>query len=257
MINIDQFAHFSLLRNVHPGEKFIFAILTMSLVLILNSIAISVFVIIAMTVLVVIAAKINFKMFFKLMLLPMGFLLVGCMAIAVSITTESVNFIVSFKVGSIWIGVTNESLYTFIGLFFRALASVTCLYFLALTTPIIQIIYVLRKLRFPNIIVDLMVLIYNNIFVFLRTANHIYISQLSRCGYNGFIGKLKSLSCLCSNLFLKCLNNTDETYNSLLSRGFSGELRVIEEEYKPKKQNLAGIIAFDSLLVFMYIIGRF
>jgi cobalt/nickel transport system permease protein len=257
MTHIDQYAYFSFLRDVHPGEKFIFALLTMALVLILNSIVISVFVAIIMALMIIIAARVNYKTFFRLMLLPMGFLIIGCAAVAVSITITPLNFLLSFKIGSLWIGVTNETLSSSINLFFRANAAVTCMYFLALTTPMTQIIYVLRKLMVPEIIIDLMVLIYNNIFVFFKTANNIYISQVSRCGYNGFMGKLKSLSYLCSNLFIKCIKNTDETYNALLSRGFNGQLRVIEEKYQPKKRNLAGILAFDAVIVLTYFIGRF
>ncbi len=50
-------------------------------------------------------------------------------------------------------------------LFTRSLAAVVCLYMLILTTLIRHIICILQRLRVPAIIINLMVLIYNNIFV--------------------------------------------------------------------------------------------
>ena len=74
------------------------------------------------------------------------------------------------------------------------------LYFLALTTPMTEIITVLHKLKVPVIITELMVLIYRFIFVFMETATTIRRAQLSRSGYVSMKSSFRSLSRLSSAL---------------------------------------------------------
>ncbi|MEW6623413.1 MAG: cobalt ECF transporter T component CbiQ [Bacillota bacterium] len=256
MTTIDQYAYCSPFKDIHPVEKLLFAIASMLLVLIFNSYLISFIAITAMFFLLVLGAKINYKFYLRLMLIPLAFIFIGCLAVAVNFSSFQQSFIFSVKIASLWVGVSPSSFVAASILFVKSLAAVSCLYFLALTTPMVQIIYILRKLRIPAVIADLMILVYNSIFVFISTAQDIYVAQISRCGYQGFQGRVRCLAILCSNLYLKCMQRSDEAYNALLSRGFMGELKVLEEEYKFKAKNLAGIVVFNGVLLFVYYLGR-
>jgi cobalt/nickel transport system permease protein len=257
VIDIDRCANSSLLRDVHPIDKLGLALMTMLVVLVADTFYISSLVLIIMSLIIVTVSGVDFKYYCQIMMVPLAFLLLSCAAIAFNISLRPDQYNYSLAFGHIWIVVSNLSLYNALNLLLRSLAAVSCLYFLALTTPMVQIIFVLRKMKVPGVVIDLMVLTYNSVFVFWQTTRQIYIAQLSRCGYCGFTGEIRSLAWLCSNLILKCLKNSDECFNSLLSRGFTGELQVLEEDYRPRRKNLAGIIVFDSSLLILYLLGRF
>ena len=256
MINIDRYAYASYLRDMHPADKFSLAVMTILLVLIVNSLWISSLIIIIMSLVVLSGARVKCKHYCQMMMIPMAFLLVSCATIAFNISLHHHQYSHELVFGQIWIGYSYNSLNDAINLLLRSLAAVTCLYFLALTTPMVQIIFVLRKMKLPGVVIDLMLLTYNSIFIFWQTAQHIYTAQLSRSGYGNFTGTMRALAGLGSNLIIKCIKNSDQSYQSLLSRGFTGELTVLEDDNTFRKTNLYPIMMFESSLFVIYLLGR-
>jgi len=241
---------------MHPADKFSLAVMTMLLVLLVNSLYISSLIIIIMSLVVLGGARVNVKHYCQMMMIPMAFLLVSCTTIAFNISLHHNQYSHALVFGHIWVGYSYNSLINALNLLLRSFAAVTCLYFLALTTPMVQIIFVLRKMKLPSVVIDLMLLTYNSIFIFWQTAQHIYIAQLSRSGYRNFTGTIRALACLGSNLIIKCIKNSDQSYQSLLSRGFTGELTVLEDDNTFRKTNLYPIIMFESSLLVIYLMGR-
>jgi cobalt/nickel transport system permease protein len=257
LIDIDRYAYASYLRDMHPADKFSLAVITLLLVLLVDSPGISGLVIIVMFLIVIFGAGVKCKHYLQMMMIPMAFLLVGCATIALDISRQQNQYNHAMVLGQIWIGSSYNSLVAALNLLLRSLAATTCLYFLALTTPMVQIIFVLRKMKLPGVVLDLMLLTYSSIFIFWKTAQHIYTAQLSRSGYGNFTGTMRALAGLGSNLIIKCIKNTDQAYQSLLSRGFAGELNVLEDDYTFRKTNFYPIITFECLLLVIYFLGRF
>ncbi|WP_240491804.1 CbiQ family ECF transporter T component, partial [Acinetobacter baumannii] len=52
-------------------------------------------------------------------------------------------------------------------LFMRSLASVSCLYFILLTVPFTELLAVLRRMKMPVLLTDLLLVMYRFVFVFL------------------------------------------------------------------------------------------
>ncbi len=257
MTGIDQIAYCSALRDMHPCEKAALAISSILIVLVLDSFFISGVVFVSMSYMIVGKARIKSKLYLKILAIPLGFILLSCLSIAVNVGYQPVDFVYRLACGPLWISASKSSLTHTFTLFAKSLAAISCLNFLALTTPMVQIMYLCRKIKIPSIAIDLMVLIYSNIFIFLEKANHIYIAQLSRCGYQGFMGHIKSLSLLCANLFIKGLKASNESYDCLVSRCFTGQFRVIDDVYEFKIMNLTAILGFDSILFLLYFSGGF
>jgi cobalt/nickel transport system permease protein len=257
LINIDRYAYASYLRDMHPADKLSLAVMTMLLVLLVDSPGISGLVIIIMSLIVILGAGIKYRHYLQMMMIPMAFLLVSCATIAFDISLHQNQYSHSMVWGKIWIGFSYNSLVEAFNLLLRSLAATACLYFLALTTPMDQIIFVLRKMKMPDVVIDLMLLTYNSIFIFWQTAQHIYTAQLSRRGYGNFAGTMRALAGLGSNLIIKCIKNTDQAYQSLLSRGFTGQLTVLEDDNTFRKTNLYPIFIFESALLGIYLLGRF
>lgn len=254
-MGIDQYAYLSPLRGVHPGEKSLLALLTMVVVLGVDSTLVSGLVFTAMSILLLGPGRVPGRLYLGLLLVPLLFLLLGCVAIAVVVQAGSGGLMVSLPAGPYRIGITPAALQAAIIVFWRCLACVVCMYFLALTTPVTQIVHILRRIRIPAALVDVMSLIYYAVFDFLATAAEISRAQKSRCGYQGFTTGLRSLATLSFQMFIKFLHNSDQAYDALVARGFNGSLAVLEEEFRWQRLNLAAIIGFNLVLVMFKVFG--
>lgn len=254
-MGIDQYAYASPLRSVHPGEKALLTLLTLLVVLGLDSILVSGVAFISISLLLLGPGRVAGRIYLGLLLIPLLFLLLGCVTIAVTIQPGAGGLLASLPAGPYRIGLTPSSLEAAVILFWRCLACVACMYFLALTTPVTQIVLILKKLRLPSVLVDVMSLIYYAIFDFLAAAAEIGRAQKSRCGYDGFKASLRSLAALSFQMFSKFLHQSDQTYDALVARGFSGSLAVLEEEFEWRRCNLAAIIGFNLVLVMVKNLG--
>lgn len=255
MISIDKLAYSSELKNVNPIEKFIFSMVTMLMCIALNNIAASSFVIFIMSVITVFKAKIPFKTYIKLMLLPLVFLIVGVTTIAINVIQNNNHLIFGFNIFNIKLGCTYESILTAARLFFKSLGAVSCLYFLTLTTPVFEVLSVLKKFKVPKLFIELMGLIYRFIFVLLDTANMIYISQNSRLGYSTLRTGFKSLGHLVSMLFISSYKNSQDIYTAMESRCYDGEINLLESKYKISYVNIVLILLVEALLIIITLNG--
>lgn len=250
MLNIDGFAYSNKLRHVHPLEKFWFAFTTMFLCLGFSLPVISCIVILLMAFAIVRLAHIPVKVYFKLMSLPFSFLLIGVLTIAISITPQGLGagWLAKINIFGITAGLTYNGLITAGGLFLKSLGAVSCLYFLSLTTPAVEMVAVMRKLKFPALFIELTDLIYRFIFVMLATADDIYTSQSSRWGYASVKNSMKSLGQLTAALFVKALHRSQALFTALSSRGYTGQLNVLTPEYTVSVNNIILIAVIESAL---------
>lgn len=253
MISIDKLAYISELRKVNPIEKFIFAIVTMFLCIICNNIKVSIIVFMLMSLITVFKGKTTLNIYLKLILVPLAFLIIGTITIAINIG-ENNDFLLSTRILNVNLGLTKESILLSIGVLFKALSAVSCLYFLSLSTPIVELLSVLRKLKVPKLFIELMSLIYRFIFILLETVNMIYISQNSRLGYSNIKSSYNSLGKLITSLFISSYKRSEDMYIALESRCYDGEINVIENVYKLSYRNLflIGIVEIVLILISIY-----
>lgn len=256
MLNIDGFAYNNRLRRVHPMEKAAFAFVTMFLCLGFSQPVLSCLVILLMAFAIVWLAGIPLKMYFKLLFLPFSFLLISVLTIAVSISTRGLatDLLTGITISGITLGITQAGLTSAGGLFFKSLGAVSCLYFLSLTTPAVEITSVMKKLKFPALFIELTDLIYRFIFVMLAAAGDIYTSQASRWGYASVGNSMKSLGQLTAALFVKALHRSEALFTALSSRGYTGQLYVLTPEYAVSVKNIILIVIVESFLVIAAII---
>jgi len=256
MLKIDSFAYANKLRKVHPAEKAAFALTTMFLCLIFSSVTLSAVIIILMAGVTVGLAGIPVKIYLRLMFLPFSFLLVGVITVVVSVsagdTVVGVNaaeWLVKIKISNITLGITSEGLLAAARLFFKSLGTVSCLYFMSLTTPFVEIAMIMRKIKLPALFIELTEIIYRFIFVLLKTAEDIYTSQSSRWGYSSFKNSMNSLGCLTAALFVRSLHRSQELFTTLTARGYTGQLNVLAPKYPVSAANITLIIIVETFLV--------
>ena len=252
MITIDKLCYNSKLRYVNTGEKFLFSLLTLSMCIISRSVLIAVLVLLANGILTVYKGRIPFVRYWKLMLIPLVFLLLSTLAILVNVSNTPLDAY-AIPVGSLYITSSWHSIYNGIQLILTALASVSCLYFLSLNTTMTDILNLFRKLHIPGLLVELMLLIYRYIFVLLNIAERITISQQSRLGNRDFKTSCRSFGGMVSVLFVRTMKKASALYDAMESRCYDGTIHVLSENYPPKKKEIAGIVCFEILLLMLTI----
>jgi cobalt/nickel transport system permease protein len=110
------------------------------------------------------------------------------------------------------------------------MASFSALGLLAMTTPMNDILHILGKLRIPKIFLEIAMLMYTTIFIFLDQIEAMRNAQKTRLGYNGVKNSYRSLGSLVTNLFFKSLDKGEKLQNSLDSRCYSGEFPIYESK---------------------------
>ncbi|MGI6776944.1 MAG: cobalt ECF transporter T component CbiQ [Acetivibrionales bacterium] len=249
MLNIDKRAYCSRLIGVNPFEKLLFSFLTMVVCLAADSIVVSVLTIILMSGVSILKGGVPWRVYTKAMLVPFAFLIIGVVTIALNVSDEPWNLLWGVSISGVTVGVTASSLYSAANLFFKALGAVSCLYFLSLNTPMLDIVSVLRKLKVPEILLELMSLVYRFIFVLMETAECIYTSQASRLGYSSVISGYRSLGQLISTLFICSYKRSQDLYTALEARCYSGRLSVMEMDYAVSYKNIVFIIMVNIMLI--------
>ncbi|MFZ5650445.1 MAG: cobalt ECF transporter T component CbiQ [Bacillota bacterium] len=251
MFSIDRYAYSNRLNSVHPGEKLAFSVFTMIACLASKSVIPCLAAAVMMSSAVVLRAGIPFLFYVKLMTLPSSFLVLGVATVAVSLSFSAPagDYLWGLEAGRIWVGVYARDAETAALLFFKSLGAVSSLFFLSLTTPVAEINWILRKLKAPSVLVEIMNLVYRFIFVLAETAEKIYTSQSSRLGYKNMRSGYRSFSQLLSNLFLKSYHRSGMLLNTMSARCFTGEIKVLDPGFKVSPRNLAAIILAEIALV--------
>lgn len=110
----------------------------------------------------------------------------------------------------------------------RAAAGLTCLLFLALTTPASDLIAALRRAGVPAEVAEIALLIYRFLFVLGDAAAAMNAAQAARLGHGDRRRQLVSLGSLIANLLPRALDRARRLDIGLAARGWDGELRVLE-----------------------------
>jgi cobalt/nickel transport system permease protein len=249
MLHIDQYAYLSRLRGEDPSLKVLFTSATMGICLWADSVIISLLVIIIMASATVFVGGISGRFYGKLLLIPLSFLVVGVLTIAVDVSRQPAGFLCAINFAERFVGITVPGILRAVRLFCQAFGCISCLYFLSLTTPLVDLLAVLRKLRVPKLIVELMGLVYRFIFILLDMADAIYTAQASRLGYATVRSGYRSLSALASMLFIRSYKQAQDLYAALESRGYDGELRVVEPNYTAALEKCAVVVFCECLLI--------
>lgn len=225
MLLIDRYAYTNKLNDFNPMAKFIFAIGALFLSASVDNHYIHVIVFVSMFFLTTVVAKIPIKNYLKLYGIPAFFMIISILTILITKSYEDI-FICSIKLKNSYIGITDESLRISISTISRVLACISSTFFIALTTPINQIIKVFQTMRFPNSLIELIILIYRSIFIFLEESKEIYNAQEMKFGYMGMKNSYRSFSLLIKCLFIRVIFRFKDMMISLDSKLYDGEFKI-------------------------------
>lgn len=250
MNSLQSYAYFKKWRTIHPRDKIAFALVSMMLCLCSPLLVPPLLALLVSTLLILTRAEIPIKVYLKLFAVPLGFILIGSLSVALNISADHSFYLWEASIGSYHVGISGPGLHNAILLMVRSSGAVSCLLFIVFTTPIADISYQLEQCRVPYIIIELITLVYRFIFVFWEQAVGIHTAQAARLGHVDLKTGLRSLAFLISSLFINVINRSNTLYNGLVARNYSDSLRVFKEEQPTTPAIIImGFVGVDVLLL--------
>lgn len=220
---IDRYAWESPLRAWHPAEKLHVALTGLIVSFLCPRPEINWLIFGGFALVTISKGRVRAKDYGYLLLIPALFLLVGVITVMVTYQ-PALPSLCCWRVGSATWGISYHSLWQAELLASRSMAMVAIMYFLSLTTPIVELTSAWRAIRLPAILGDLMYLIYRGIYLLTAVAEQIVRAQLLRLGYFGWKRSFHSVALLVAAVFTHSLQRSHELTVAMQARGPAGEM---------------------------------
>jgi len=223
---LDDYAQTNALRDVSPRLKLVLGLGSILLCVFSPSPVAPLIAALTMSAITVFLAKIPVRLYCKLLIVPLTFVLFSSLAIL--FVTGSGEPIIAFQAFGLGLGIGRDSANIALLKLSRTLGGTSSLFFIALTTPMIEIFSILKSLRLPDVLLELSMLIYRYIFVLMDQAMMINSAQTMRLGHASLRGSFNSFSMLSGVLFLRAWEQGERLMVAMDSRCYDGRLDVFE-----------------------------
>jgi len=130
----------------------------------------------------------------------------------------------------------------------RAWAASAVLLLFAFTVPIPQLIALLRRIRTPEVLLDLMHLTYRTLFILDKSRVALLLTQRNRLGYRNLRTALRSAAQAAAALFVRALLQSVRLERGLGARGYQGRLVVLLPPSATRARHLVLALAIPALL---------
>lgn len=128
-----------------------------------------------------------------------------------------------FYIGSVCV---TYGVISMITLMLKGVLTISAAYLLASTTPIEKICAALRHLHFPKMIVTVILLIYRYMSLLMSEASRMTQAYMLRApGHKGI--HIKAWGSFAGNLLIRSIDKAKTVYDSMILRGFDGEINYI------------------------------
>jgi cobalt/nickel transport system permease protein len=251
---LDDYAHSNALRGTDTRLKLLLGLAAILLCVSSMSPVAPLFIAVTMSLITLTVAKIPARFYSKLLLIPISFALLSAFVVAFMHGTGDSLFAVSILCHNLAIRADGANLALL--LIARTFGGMCSLFFIALTTPMIEIFSNLRSLKIPESIIELSMMIYRYIFVFLDQAAMIHSAQVMRLGDAGIKNTLNSFAMLSSVLFLRAWEQGERLIVAMDARCYDGRLDLMEQTGGAKPRAILAVIGYITVLVIITVLTR-
>ena len=217
---IDRYAYFNKLTHVNPMLKMGVGIFFLLLSLITEQIVVQIAILVVTGFLVVGVARVPVKGYLQLYKLPLSFLLLSILTVLVSIQIGGPGE--GLHIGGFSFVIRPESKHMALHLFFRAISCISSSYFIALTVPMNQQVQVFYRCHFPIVFIEMMVMMYRFINIFLEELHTMQDAMELRLGRKTLSSTIRSLSLLGTGIFYRVMDSYEDWKNVLEVKNYQG-----------------------------------
>lgn len=244
VLTIDKLSYSNKMVCIHPLEKVLLSLVPLGGILFSGSFVLPVLVFFSMLFFIIVLAGISRHILSRLFLVPMVFI---CMSL--------IPFIFSIDIGGEKGAayLSEDGIRKALFLLVKSLSSISCFYFLILSTPLEQIDYLMGKLKISSLFREILILLYRFIFLLIEMVNQIYVSQRQRAGYVNLKGSLKSVSLLSASVLSRSVRYCRQAHLAVMSRGGDSDFSFLGKDYCLSVRNLFFISMYFLLLILIFI----
>lgn len=248
-LSIDVLAQKSRLNKIHPTLKFWTVMILMFLCVASKSAFIGLSLAILMLILIVIVGGMELHDYLSLLSLPVSFLLISGLALLFEYSIHPIG-VINLPVIHGYLSISQYGQARAALVISKALGAISCLYLLSLSTPMSEIIGVLRRIHTPDIVIELMYLIYRYIFILLEMYRSMKDAAKSRLGFVDFSTNLHTTGKIYTNLLERSFRKANNNFDAMESRCYIGEIRFMEN-----KKSISYIHVISAISVIILTLG--
>lgn len=245
--SFDRLAQRSPLGRVHPGLKLAFALAALFLCAGAQSPLPPLLAAFGMGGAVVRGGKVPLKRYLRFLALPLSFIALSALVMIFHVSSAPAGLL-DIPLGKAWLSATAAGRRDAALTFCRAMGGVSCLYFLSLSTPLPEIIHCLEKIHVPQVVLELMFLIYRFLFLLWEEQQRRAQAVQARMGRGHFAQRVRGFALAAQGLLGSALGRAEQSWQAMESRGYDGALRFLREE-KPLRRRDVLWAAFGLMLL--------
>jgi cobalt/nickel transport system permease protein len=229
--HLDAYAYTNRLRPLPPQQKLIFALVVLGIALMAHP-ATQGLIFIWLSVWIVGYARIPVRVYGSVLVVMLLFLLTSIPALVLEIVPVhqramiQTNSLGGLVVGNWYCFISQPGFIQAMEVAVRSLACTACLLSILFTIPFAELLSILRQCRIPTVLIDLLLLMYRFIFLFLDVLTQLQLAQRARGGYRTHQRWMHSAGLLVSQLMVRSLQHYHRSSLALASRGFNGNFQV-------------------------------
>lgn len=244
---IEQAAYHNHWSHVTPRAKAIFALAALVAAYIARTPSAALGVALVCVLVVWCGAGVPWRCYLRVAAAPLGFLLLSGASLLVSVAWEPEGALA-------WRITSHHALPEVAMVTARSVAALSALLTLVLTTPLAHLMALLRQLRLPEILLDLMVLCYRLIFVFSESCHDTLAAQTARLGFSSYGRSMRSLGLLVGSLAAQVALRARGLQWAADARCSDGSLRFLTPHFAHARRDSAiGVLAGLGVLL----LGRY
>jgi cobalt/nickel transport system permease protein len=239
MMAVDRLAYGNAWSQRHPVDKMVLAGGLLLLSVALPPVPGAALVLASALGAAVFGARIPAADLARLMAVPAAFILSGALVLAISLRLDGDGPILALA---------PDGVVPAVEVSVRAAAAMASLLLLVATTPIADILGLLRALRVPPPLVEVALLVYRFIMLVIGVADAIRAAQASRLGYSGLRRGIRSAGLLIAALLPRALNRGRQLEIGLAARAYDGALCVLASAPPPSAMFLLSALGLQAAL---------
>jgi cobalt/nickel transport system permease protein len=237
-MRIDAAAYASRWRGVAPSAKLLFACACTAAAWIAHGHATLAMLAAVPMLTALLGARVPLRTYVAVALAPCGFLSLSCLTMLVAPDADGAWH---------W---TPAALPFVARTALRSLAVLAALLGFVLTTPLPDVLALLRRLHVPELLLDLMALCYRMLFVLRQAWDEGVTAQSARLGYAGWRRAWRSTGLLAGQLAVQVWQRAAALQAAAEARGYDGRLRFLPTAFPHARgDNLVALLAGAVLVV--------
>ncbi len=234
---IESSAYASRWRDVAPSAKALFALAAMAAAWLARGPAALCAVIAVLLLAALLGARVSVRSYGAAALPPLGFLLLSCLTMLFGADAQGRWHWSAAMLPA----VTHTAL--------RAVAMLAALLGLVLTTPLPDLLMLMRRLRVPELLLDMMVLCYRMLHVLRLAWEESTTAQSARLGYRDWRQAWRSSGMLAGQMAVQVWQRAAALQLAADARAFQGTLRFLPAVYPQARRQQAWAALGGAILI--------